>query len=467
MTLTVRSATVTGATTKGSPLTHAELDENFNHLSQSSNHSFTQSGTGATAETVQSRGRWFGYVTDYLSDANRASIRAGSTVDIATALTNCLAEHAVALVPPYNDYTLGSKVTVPANKGIVGFNKTNTTITKAFNGDMIDLSAAGAFIEGIDLEGDGANFTGKGVVLATAGAGKQRVHHCKINDTAGACIAFDSETAGSQFSGFDLELSRTSSGTGTGNYAVTVTSTNSASANPRKFSHVETQGNCSFDFGGCNDFMVSDSFIGDIAFHANSTGVHISNTRLANQSALTIQGDNHTVVGCGLAPDITLSGVGPFTLQGNTYNGTVTDSSNNPNDNLVDAPSVAYTPVWTAASVNPAIGDGTIAGWYSRQGNIITATIAVSMGSTTTFGTGEYSFSLPVATTVTGRNFTGSVQALDLLTAYRAGSCLLAPGVDTDTVKCFGDGGGTAYSPTVPHTWADGDTLNITITYIV
>jgi hypothetical protein len=53
MTLTVRSATVSGATTKGSALTHAELDENFNHLSQSSNHSFTPSGSGLSSTTVQ------------------------------------------------------------------------------------------------------------------------------------------------------------------------------------------------------------------------------------------------------------------------------------------------------------------------------------------------------------------------------------------------------------------------------
>jgi hypothetical protein len=65
MTLTVRSATVTGATTKGSALTHAELDENFNHLSQSSNHTFTPSGSGAVSRTVQSKAREIVSVTDF------------------------------------------------------------------------------------------------------------------------------------------------------------------------------------------------------------------------------------------------------------------------------------------------------------------------------------------------------------------------------------------------------------------
>jgi hypothetical protein len=78
MTLTVRSATVSGATTKGSALTHAELDENFNHLSQSSNHTFTPSGSGAVSESVQTSLRrmvWaeqFGAVGDGSTDDTTA-----------------------------------------------------------------------------------------------------------------------------------------------------------------------------------------------------------------------------------------------------------------------------------------------------------------------------------------------------------------------------------------------------------
>jgi hypothetical protein len=70
MTLTVRSATVSGATTKGSALTHAELDENFNHLSQSSNHSFTPSGSGASAETVSAALQRLPHTAQYSSAAN-------------------------------------------------------------------------------------------------------------------------------------------------------------------------------------------------------------------------------------------------------------------------------------------------------------------------------------------------------------------------------------------------------------
>ena len=46
---------------------------------------FLQSGTGAIAENQQSRGRWTVLVTDYMSDAERVSLRAGSTVAADTA----------------------------------------------------------------------------------------------------------------------------------------------------------------------------------------------------------------------------------------------------------------------------------------------------------------------------------------------------------------------------------------------
>jgi hypothetical protein len=92
MTLTVRSATVTGATTKGSALTHAELDENFNHLSQSSGVSFTQSGSGAVATTVQNRIRaGKPILLDFIPTARHSEIAAGTcTTDLTTYIASAI-----------------------------------------------------------------------------------------------------------------------------------------------------------------------------------------------------------------------------------------------------------------------------------------------------------------------------------------------------------------------------------------
>ena len=56
----------------------------------------------------------------------------------------------------------------------------------------------------------------------------------------------------------------------------------------------------------------------------------------------------------------------------------------------------SYTPVWTGSTTNPAIGNGTISGKYCQVNKLVVARINVVFGSTTTYGSGNYSFSYPV-----------------------------------------------------------------------
>jgi len=71
------------------------------------------------------------------------------------------------------------------------------------------------------------------------------------------------------------------------------------------------------------------------------------------------------------------------------------------NDNMdkIDAngngPWVAYAPTWTAAITNPVIGNGTITGFYRMVGNTFQYRIVITMGSTTTYGSGMYLLSTP------------------------------------------------------------------------
>src|SRR4030066_1117144 len=64
-------------TTKGSRLTHAELDANFSQLAASSGSSlvgFLQSGAGAVARTVQAKERDIVSVTDFGQNGVRVSL---------------------------------------------------------------------------------------------------------------------------------------------------------------------------------------------------------------------------------------------------------------------------------------------------------------------------------------------------------------------------------------------------------
>lgn len=64
-------------------------------------------------------------------------------------------------------------------------------------------------------------------------------------------------------------------------------------------------------------------------------------------------------------------------------------------DSIEDA-WVSYTPVWSSSGTAPALGNGTITGKYKKLGTTYHVRIVLTLGSTSTVGTGVYSFSLPV-----------------------------------------------------------------------
>lgn len=59
-------------------------------------------------------------------------------------------------------------------------------------------------------------------------------------------------------------------------------------------------------------------------------------------------------------------------------------------------PFKTYTPAWTASSVNPSIGNGTLTGRYRRlPGRTVHLRVTWVRGTTTNMGSGTYSFGLP------------------------------------------------------------------------
>jgi hypothetical protein len=62
----------------------------------------------------------------------------------------------------------------------------------------------------------------------------------------------------------------------------------------------------------------------------------------------------------------------------------------------ISPPYIAYTPTWTASGTAPAIGNALVTGRYVQIGKLVHCYGRVSFGSTSTFGTGTYSFALPV-----------------------------------------------------------------------
>jgi len=121
-----------------------------------------------------------------------------------------------------------------------------------------------------------------------------------------------------------------------------------------------------------------------------------------------------------------------------------------------------FVPTWTASSSNPVIGNGTLAGEFFIANGICQVTVTMTAGSTTTFGSGIWSFALPV--TCRSINMQrGSAIALDAGVIYYAGS---ADAAGTGLQATF-DQATSQTQATIPFTWASGDSLSMTVSYPV
>lgn len=130
-------------------------------------------------------------------------------------------------------------------------------------------------------------------------------------------------------------------------------------------------------------------------------------------------------------------------------------------DALISEPT-SYTPAWTATGTAPALGNGTIVGSYMKSNKKVTARIVLTAGSTTTYGTGDYRFSLPIAAS-SGVTL-GHAQGINAGTANYDGTTAI---VTSTTVAVFVSGGATIWGQLVPFTWGPGDSITIQITYQV
>lgn len=114
---------------------------------------------------------------------------------------------------------------------------------------------------------------------------------------------------------------------------------------------------------------------------------------------------------------------------------------------------------WTA-SVNPAIGNGTIDAKYMQTGRLVIYRGRIIMGSTTTFGSGSWLVSLPVNCAVTVE--IGAAVAQDNSTPANSQPAAIRLSTAT-TANFFATGG--SVSATVPFAWATSDQLRWTIVY--
>lgn len=396
-------------------------------------------------------------VTDY-------GAKGDGTTDDTQAFLNAISANSgksIHVPDPSSGYLLTAIINLPANTVLVGDSKRTTKLLHGYNGDMFTL-ADGAGLTNIYLEGQGATFTGRGVVIGNSD-GRQKVICAKIVNFNGFPVDFTNLNAGSQSTFFDVEASQYNAATGSGKYAFNMLDGSQLSAVPRKFYLIETNGTPAFSFGGCNDTFISGSFLGDLAYTANSRGIQISSSRIANQTALTVNGHNNTIVGCDINPQITIaSGADNIIIGPNSYNNLpIIDNSGN-DRNQITTFAQSYTPTLSSGGTQPTLGNGTITASFTRTGSTVTVSIDFSIGSTTNLGTGDIRFSLPVTPTVATNQAVGSVLMNHAGTYYTA--VIQIPQSTNYATMIRDTSGSVTYNS--PAVFASGDFIRLTFTYM-
>lgn len=129
-----------------------------------------------------------------------------------------------------------------------------------------------------------------------------------------------------------------------------------------------------------------------------------------------------------------------------------------------------YTPTWTGSGGDPAIGNGTLTGYWRRVGDSMEIQIRTQVGTTTTAGAGTYSWSLPAGYSMDTAKIAGTAGA----SARVGGAVILDSGTNyfqasavyqtATTLRLSLDANVNLVSATVPMTPANGDSYSVFVT---
>jgi hypothetical protein len=126
----------------------------------------------------------------------------------------------------------------------------------------------------------------------------------------------------------------------------------------------------------------------------------------------------------------------------------------------------SFTPAWASSGTQPAIGNGSIVGRYMKVGRTCTFAFILTAGSTTTFGTGGYTWTLPFASANTTVHYLGSARLVSA--QVWLGHVLISPNSSTCAVTTSSsatDTRGAAIAAGTPATLANGDNIRASVTY--
>jgi hypothetical protein len=193
-----------------------------------------------------------------------------------------------------------------------------------------------------------------------------------------------------------------------------------------------------------------DMFVTNNSFPPSYMKFRVNNADLVSMSGSSVIISGNTYTSGLTATSVTSPTVSATTISATTFN---------LSGSQIETAWASYTPVWTASVTNPVIGNGTIEGYYKVIGKTCFVRGNIVMGSSTTFGSGEWYVSMP---------FTAANADAILLTAtlldngsawYNATMVGARAGFNTKAPIQYQTTGGTAndVNSIQPFTWASTD----------
>ena len=453
---------------------------------------FLQAGSGAVARTVQDKLREFGVsVKDFGALADGSDDTAAIQAALDTGVRH-------VFVPP-GIYDCANLTMTTTDQALVALG--DVKFRRNANGPIITCSNDRQKIDGIAFYGGptlahtytghmivstGNNFRlidcGSRWALANYRAVKCTGSHVQI---IGTCDIY--YTLGVGADDYDIEISAATPGTPTlyhhlfgiftssAGGGILLTETGTASISGCQFGKLTVlPGNSGAGSAG--------PFVSNCRLNGN-TRIEQSNTMISNctsSAGVTIGDGANGISGVTIADSFVIQSGQTFTVNnlitGSVFhvgqllsNGaTVSINAGSMANEIYHGP-IAYTPALTALGGTPAVGDGTLTGFYSRSGRRVSAGVLFQFGSTSNLGTGETRFSLPVAGGGTsigqgaGRILDNGTGFLPCTTFVDANGTYMTITVASIT----GAPAGTALNGTTPITFATGDTIKATVDYWV
>ncbi|HCA6403147.1 TPA: hypothetical protein MXV29_002137 [Pseudomonas aeruginosa] len=333
-----------------------------------------------------------------------------------------------------------------------------TTIKKGANIDMVVVGTLSTILD-INLEGVGATYTGKGFVISSGFS--QNLVRCRAVNMGGEPLYFANNAGGganvTAFEGYPVD---------TNTYAGCAIA-GDTSPHPRFFRGMWLSGaNFALGPGAGNGGSMTQFYIRDLRFDATSTLFHISNGRCATLGATTtLKGFDHSIDGVAFAGPVALDSAQGINLGPSCSVPTFTENPSNCQYNSVYVQRRTYTPTWTQTSATPSVGNGTLTGNYIRHGHQCMVEIELVAGSATSFGdsTSAYRFSLPFPGHLSFNQKRFPVRIYDSSAgADFTGWASIGAGQDYITIAV----GAQQVRATSPMTWANGDTLECSFSYM-